>query len=115
METRMPDLISPHYDDKYFAWQAPLGKFGGWANQSKFIEFISPESRALDFGCGGGYLLKNRQCGKKVGVEVNPSAIATARANGLEVFGSLGEVPNGYVDVIVSTTRSNIRFTRFKN
>ena len=40
METRMPDLISTHYDDKYFAWQAPLGEFGGWANQSKFVEFI---------------------------------------------------------------------------
>jgi SAM-dependent methyltransferase len=102
METRMPDLISTHYDDKYFAWQAPLGEFGGWANQSKFFEFISPQSRVLDFGCGGGYLLKNMDCGKKVGVEVNPGAIEAARANGLEVFSSVDEVPDGYVDVIVS-------------
>jgi SAM-dependent methyltransferase len=63
METCMPDLISTHYDDKYFAWQAPLGEFG---------------------------------------VEVNPGAIEAARANGLEVFSSVDEVPDGYVDVIVS-------------
>jgi SAM-dependent methyltransferase len=102
MEKRMSDLVSSHYDDTYFAWQAPLGEFGGWANQTKFAEYISSTSRVLDFGCGGGHLLKNMNCSKKVGVEVNPSAIATARENGLEVFSSVDEVPDGYVDVIVS-------------
>jgi SAM-dependent methyltransferase len=102
MEKQMSDLVSSHYDEKYFAWQAPLGEFGGWANQTKFAEYISSTSRVLDFGCGGGYLLKNMNCSKKVGVEVNPSAIAMARANGLEVFSSVDAVPDGYVDVIIS-------------
>jgi SAM-dependent methyltransferase len=98
----MSDLISAHYDEKYFTWQAPLGEFGGWANLSKFAGYVTARSRVLDFGCGGGDLLKNMDVAKKVGVEVNPSAIETARANGLEVFRSVDEVPDGYVDVIIS-------------
>jgi len=35
----MSDLISSHYDDQYFDWQAPIGEFGGWANQTKFIKY----------------------------------------------------------------------------
>jgi len=78
----MSDLISTHYDDKYFDWQASMGEFGGWANQSKFAEYISSNSRVLDFGCGGGFLLRSMKCSKKVGVEINPSAVETARKNG---------------------------------
>lgn len=66
------DLVSAHYDNNYFIWQAPLGEFGGWANQSKFEEYITPDSVVLDFGCGGGFLLKNLVCRKRIGVEVNP-------------------------------------------
>jgi len=98
----MSDLISTHYDDTYFAWQAPLGEFGGWANQTKFAQYVTPESSVLDFGCGGGYLLRGMKCGRRVGVEVNPAAMQQARANGLEVFGTVESVPDEYVDVIVS-------------
>jgi SAM-dependent methyltransferase len=56
----------------------------------------------LDFGCGGGYLLKNINCGLKAGVEINRSAAEIARKNGIEVYGSVGEVPDNYVDVIIS-------------
>ncbi|MGL5032830.1 MAG: class I SAM-dependent methyltransferase [Microcystaceae cyanobacterium] len=99
----MSDLIAPHYDKDYFDWQAPIGEFGGWANMSKFADFISSDSRVLDFGCGGGFLLKNINCAKKVGVEVNFSAMEVARNNGAEVFRSVAEVPDNYVNVIIST------------
>ena len=49
----MSKLVSKHYNKKYFDWQSPIGDFGGWANQSKFIEYISINSKVLDFGCGG--------------------------------------------------------------
>ncbi|MFM7887555.1 MAG: class I SAM-dependent methyltransferase [Pseudanabaena sp.] len=98
----MSDLISNHYDDQYFDWQAPIGEFGGWANQTKFIKYISERSEVLDFGCGGGFLLRNIQCAKKVGVDVNPAAAAAAKKNGLEMFRSVDEIPDEYVDVIIS-------------
>jgi len=99
----MADLVSAHYDKEYFDWQSPFGEFGGWANHSMFIEYISSNSKVLDFGCGGGFLLKGLKCDKKVGVEVNVSAVETARKNGIEVYGSVEEVPDDYVDVIISS------------
>lgn len=98
----MSELVSKHYDKKYFDWQSSIGEFGGWADQSKFIDYISINSKVLDFGCGGGFLLKNLNCAKKVGVEVNESAADTAKNNGIEVFGSVAEVPDHYVDIIIS-------------
>jgi SAM-dependent methyltransferase len=98
----MSELVSKHYDKKYFDWQSSIGEFGGWANQSKFIKYISNNSKVLDFGCGGGFLLRSLNCEKKVGVEVNESAADTARTNGIEVFLSVAEVPDDYVDVIIS-------------
>jgi SAM-dependent methyltransferase len=98
----MSDLVSPHYDDRYFRWQASIGEFGGWANQTKYLKYISANSNVLDFGCGGGFLLKNLNCSKKVGIEVNPSAAEVAKKNGVEVFARVEDVPNEYVDVIIS-------------
>lgn len=98
----MVDTISEHYDEKYFAWQAPMGEFGGWANLTKFNDYISESDHVLDFGCGGGYLLKTIQCQKKVGVEINPNAAAIAKKNGVEIYLRVEDLPDDYVDVIIS-------------
>lgn len=98
----MSDSASNHYDREYFAWQASIGEFGGWANQTKFVDYISSDDKVLDFGCGGGYLLKNINCRKRIGVEPNQAAAEIAAQNGLEVFKSVAEVPDDYVDVIIS-------------
>lgn len=71
--------ISKHYDHDYFKWQKSLGEFGGWANLSKFSEFIKETDSVLDFGCGGGFLLKNLNCKKKFGIEINIPALENAK------------------------------------
>ena len=91
-----------YYDEKYFDWQKSIGEFGGWANLTKFSSFISKDDDVLDFGCGGGYLLKNIECKKKTGIEINSSAAEIARENGLEVYFSSDDVPDDYIDVIIS-------------
>lgn len=91
-----------HYDQRYFDWQAPIGEFGGWANLTKFAAHVSCDSRVLDFGCGGGDLLHNLECRRRIGVEPNPVAAAAAAKRGIEVFASAAAVPDGSVDVIVS-------------
>jgi len=98
----MKELKSKHYDEKYFDWQSSIGEFGGWANQTKFNDYIASNSDVLDFGCGGGFLLSGLQCGKKIGVEPNKSAAETAKSKGIEVFHSVADVPDDYVDVIIS-------------
>ena len=98
----MEKLVSEHYNKEYFDWQRPLGEFGGWANLTKFEEYISPDDSVLDFGCGGGFLLKNIECKKKVGIEINPEAAKIAVENGAEVYLSSDAVPDNYVDKIIS-------------
>jgi len=96
------ESISKHYDDKYYSWQKDIGDFGGWANKSKFEKYITPDLDVLDFGCGGGFLLKGLNCRKKVGVEVNPAAQKNARENQIEVYTKTEEMPDEYVDIIIS-------------
>lgn len=98
----MDKKTTSHYDDKYFNWQRKIAEFGGWANVTKFDKYIFHDSYVLDFGCGGGFLLKNLNCGKKLGVEINPVAAEVAKKNGIEIFTSTKDVPDEYVDVIIS-------------
>ncbi|HNT26646.1 MAG TPA: class I SAM-dependent methyltransferase [bacterium] len=91
-----------YYDKDYFAWQKDLGKFGGVANLFKFREHVLPNHRVLDFGCGGGYLLKNLPCAARYGVEINPAARSAAEENGVKTFATSGEVPDETVDVLIS-------------
>ena len=91
-----------HYDETYFSWQKALGEFGGAANLLKFANYIQPHDVVLDFGCGGGYLLSNIRCARKVGVEINPDARQQSARAGIEVFGSLAELPDHSIDVAIS-------------
>ena len=92
----------PEYGTEYFEWKKPLATFGGKANLFKFIPYIRPEDRVLDFGCGGGFLLHDIQCAAKAGVEVNPSARNHAEQLGLKVFTDVREVPNEFATVVIS-------------
>jgi SAM-dependent methyltransferase len=98
----MSDSHSAHYDQDYFAWQSTLGEFGGWANLSKFSAHVAAGDRVLDFGCGGGYLLRRLECRARLGVEVNPAAAAVAAQNDVEVFARVDDVPDESVDVVIS-------------
>ncbi len=98
----MSKRISAHYNKKYFDRQHPIGEFGGWANKTKFADYINKNDDVLDFGCGGGFLLKNLNCKKRVGVEINPSAAEKAKKNGIDVYKSVDDIPDEYVDVIIS-------------
>jgi SAM-dependent methyltransferase/glycosyltransferase involved in cell wall biosynthesis len=91
-----------HYGKEYFDWQKNIGSFGGLANLFKFKEFINITDTVIDFGCGGGYLLRNLQCKEKMGIEVNPHARQEAKRNGIKVVESVDEVPDKFADIIIS-------------
>ena len=80
----------------------PSGSSGGWANLTKFRDYVQSGDDVLDFGCGGGYLLKNLNCSRRIGVEVNPAAAKIAEQNGVEVYLDTDDVPDESVDVIIS-------------
>ena len=97
---------SKHYDSNYFEWQRKIGGFGGKANAFKFKRSICSKDTVIDFGCGGGFLLANLDCQKRLGVEVNESAHQQIRDNGVLPFISpqalLDECGEECVDVIIS-------------
>ncbi len=98
---------SDYYDAHYFDWQKNIGAFGGWASAHKFKRFISKSSAVIDFGCGGGFLLKNLDCRYRIGIEPNPSAANFVRDfSDIQHFTSpicaLQELGEGIADVIVS-------------
>lgn len=98
----MNDSTSKHYDERYFSWQSSIGEFGGWANLPKFAAFVSEDDVVLDFGCGGGYLLKNLQCKVKLGIEINEAAAQVALNNGVAVYSSSSDVPDDCANVVIS-------------
>jgi SAM-dependent methyltransferase len=104
---RAPTGTSPHYLGQagadYFACQHTGGLLRGQLNaRTKFARFVRPTDVVLDFGCGGGTLLRSLECARRVGVEINSVASAEARAHGIEVFETPAEVPDGIADVVVS-------------
>lgn len=87
---------------EYFAWQKAGGLFTGQINAHKFRHHIQPHHTVLDFGCGGGFLLKNFDCGRRIGVEINPFARESAAELGVECYPDVSGVPDAVADVIVS-------------
>ncbi len=90
------------YSEAYFNWQKEIGKFGGQANLFKFSGYISPEDVVIDFGCGGGYLLKNIVCARKIGIEISDVAREQAALAGIEVYKVADEIPDETANIIIS-------------
>jgi SAM-dependent methyltransferase len=91
-----------HYDESYFNWQKNMGAFGGWAELIKFQPSITPEMNVLDFGCGGGFLLKSLVCKDRIGVDINDFARENCEKSGIKAFKYVTDVPDNWADCIVS-------------
>jgi len=98
--------FSSHYDAVYFNYQKKVGEFSAWVNRRKFQEAIGRSSRVVDFGCGGGFLLRSLNCGDRLGIEINQSAMNLARSFGTEVYpntiDAIQAKGESWADVIIS-------------
>jgi len=103
MSTQTQSAAAPsYYGEEYFKYQFEIGRFGGWANLTKFSKYINSRMKVLDFGCGCGYLLANINCKEKLGVEINPVARAEAEKSDIQTVASVSEIEDGWADVVVS-------------
>ncbi|WP_406685331.1 class I SAM-dependent methyltransferase [Seonamhaeicola sp. MEBiC1930] len=91
-----------YYDEYYFNWQKNIGAFGGKANVFKFKKYINSNSKVIDFGSGGGYLLSNISCGEKVGIEINESARQLANKMGVKSYENIESIDDNWADLIIS-------------
>jgi len=97
---------SEHYQAErgkaYFAVQNRFADKGARLNVSKFASYVKPSDRVLDYGCGGGWLLREMNCREKIGVEINEQAHPDCRANQIKVYKLVPEVVERDFDLIIS-------------
>jgi SAM-dependent methyltransferase len=56
----------------------------------------------VDFGCGGGDLLRALECSGRIGVEINPIARQHASGMGIDCYADLAKIPDEVADVVIS-------------
>jgi SAM-dependent methyltransferase len=94
---------SEHYDADYFAWQNANVGIKNRIKVRRFAPYVGKTDTVLDFGCAGGGVLGMLTCERKIGVELNDVARASAvKEFGIEAYKSLDDVPDGVADVIIS-------------
>jgi len=98
------EQVENYYDEEYFhSYQKEIGEFGGMANLFKFEKHIKPNDTVLDFGCGGGFLLKNINCTEKIGIDLNPIAREYCQnVHEISCYESIESVADSSVDIIIS-------------
>jgi SAM-dependent methyltransferase len=86
----------------YFEYQRRVGEMGGTLNARMFQPYIEADDVVLDFGCGGGDLLRVLRCGRRIGVEPNETARMHCAAAGIECHVSASELHDAEIDVVIS-------------
>jgi len=97
--------IAAHYDEDYFVnFQKEIGEFGGKANLFLFEKHVQRSDTVVDFGCGGGFLLKNLNCREKIGIDLNEVAREYCqKAHGIKCYESLDYLEDGSIDLVISS------------
>lgn len=93
-----------YYDSDYFEWQKRIGEFGAKIKVKMFEKYIHPTDTVVEFGSGGGYLLKLLKAKTKTGIEINESARKHAETLGMHSVATADEIEDEYADVIISTS-----------
>src|SRR3954468_17667542 len=97
---------SDHYKgaagSRYFEWQNRNAGVTGKIEARKFLAYVKPTDAVLDFGCGGGHVLRNLNCARRIGVEINPAARKVAAEAGIECHDSIASIGDNSLDVVIS-------------
>ena len=97
---------SEHYQAErgkiYFASQNRFAALGARVDVRKFASLVRQSDRVLDFGCAGGWLLREIVCSEKVGVEINEHAHSVCEDNQVKVYKLISDVVERDFDVIIS-------------
>lgn len=95
--------IQSHYGESYFnKFQKEIGEFTGVASRFIYQPLIKETDTVLDFGCGGGFILKQLNCKEKIGVELNPVARSFCNDNGIYCVENINEIEDEVIDTVIS-------------
>ena len=87
---------------EYFIRQMKNAELGAKLNVAKFQKWVGSEDRVLDFGCSGGWLLKELNPTLKVGVELNTLHHEYCENNGVTVYQEVTAVKESDFSRIIS-------------
>ena len=93
-----------YYNEDYFSDQKKVGVDNIFGVTKIFESHIESSDTVLDFGCGGGFLLGQINCGERIGFDINSVALETAKLNGLIAVNDLDDVDNNSVDIVMSNS-----------
>lgn len=93
--------IGPH-GAQYSSVQVRTGNVLAATMARTFQPHIAASDVVLDFGCGGGALLSNLICARRLGVEPLHESAVLARSRGVDVTASIEEVQGEPIDVVIS-------------
>lgn len=96
------DYYKGEAGSRYFDWQNRNGEVTGKIEARKFKTYVKSTDAVLDFGCGGGQVLRNLDCARRVGIEINPAARAVALQGGMECHESIAGIESNCFDVVIS-------------
>ena len=92
-----------YYGEEYWEYQRKIGEKACVVDLRNFSDYIEKDDVVVEFGCGGGFLLNLIDAKEKLGVEINPYAIAQAKELGIQTVTDSNDIKNEYADKIIST------------
>lgn len=97
-------VTESHYDARYFDSQKSVGALSAIVDRDKFAEWIAPDNVVLDFGAGGGFMLRAlvQDPNKRIAVEVNPAARSFMASQDTDAYNDMGAICNHVVNVVIS-------------
>lgn len=96
-----------HYDAKYFNWQRGIGEEKARRENWEKTYGVLPGETVLDFGAGTAAILATlNSAGRRIAVEYSSVAreYIAQHSKGIEVHQYPESVPDGSVDLVVSTS-----------
>jgi 2-polyprenyl-3-methyl-5-hydroxy-6-metoxy-1,4-benzoquinol methylase len=83
--------------------QSEEGELAARLNRHLFAKFVHSSGCAIDFGCGGGFMLAELSVHRPIGIDVNRHALEAAKQKGIEVYDDPSAVADEVADVVISS------------
>lgn len=100
--SKASDFYKGKSGESYFARQNEAADDGGILKARPFAPYMAKHHEVLDFGCGGGWLIKHLDVQRRVGVEPNTVAHPICEQNGVEVHEDIESLNGQQFDRIIS-------------
>jgi SAM-dependent methyltransferase len=87
---------------RYAEWQIAYARASAYVVSRRLQKHIAPTAVVVDFGCGGGEMLSQLRCARRIGIEPNEAAFDVCKERGVEAYRSTADLPDSLADIVLS-------------